>query len=209
MEIYQPLEATLLRLAQQEISKERRPVVQPLIDYLTNSIKSGDTSRLNFICTHNSRRSQLAQIWAYTAAHWYNLEVKTYSGGVEVTAFHPNAITALSKQGFDIQTVNDNEANPTYFVRISETIQPLTAFSKLFDHESNPLDGFAAVMTCSEADENCPFIPGSERRIPLLYEDPKAFDHTPEQEARYLERAEQIGRELLYTFKQVRVNLES
>lgn len=209
MEIYQPLEETLLRLKQQGLTGERRQVIQPLIDYVTKKLKSGQVPRLNFICTHNSRRSQMAQAWAYLAAHYYGIEANTYSGGVEVTAFHANAIKALAGQGFDIRIVAKNEVNPTCFVRIGETVQPLTAFSKLFDHANNPKEGFAAVMTCSDADENCPFIPGTEERIPLLYEDPKAFDDTPTQEAMYLERAEQIGRELLLVFQQVKANLAS
>lgn len=206
MEIYLPLENSVSRLEKQEISIERQQVIQPLIDYVTRKLDAGETPRLNFICTHNSRRSQMAQVWAYLSAHWYNLPLQVSSGGVEVTAFNPNAIKALEQAGFKIQIVNEQKANPTCFVRISETERPLPTFSKLFDHEGNPDKAFAAVMTCSEADENCPFIPGTEERISLLFDDPKAFDNTPEQEAKYLERSEQIGRELLFAFNQVKAN---
>jgi arsenate reductase len=182
-------------------------VVQPLIDYLSAKLDSGTTPQLNFICTHNSRRSQLAQVWAYTAARWYGIPVKTFSGGVEETAFNPSAIEALNKAGFSVQIVNENKINPVCFVKLNETDQPLATFSKLFQHESNPKENFAAVMTCSDADENCPYIPGAEGRIPLLYDDPKIYDNTPEAAAKYLERSEQIGSELLYAFRKTKKTL--
>ena len=61
-------------------------------------------------------------------------------------------------------------------------------------------------MTCSHADENCPFIAGAEKRIPITYEDPKKFDNTPEQLAKYNERSLQIATELFYVFSKVKIN---
>ena len=76
-------------------------------------------------------------------------------------------------------------------------------FSKLYDDASNPDADFAAVMTCSEADKNCPYIPGAESRIQLLYDDPKEFDGTAEETEKYDERASQIAAELFYFFAQI------
>ena len=59
-------------------------------------------------------------------------------------------------------------------------------------------------MTCSHADENCPFIPGAEIRIPVRYDDPKAFDGTDLMEAKYLERSKEIATEMLYVFSKIR-----
>ncbi len=59
-------------------------------------------------------------------------------------------------------------------------------------------------MTCSDADENCPFIPGAEFRLPLTYEDPKEADDTPYEESRYDERVRQIGVEMMYVFQQLK-----
>ena len=59
-------------------------------------------------------------------------------------------------------------------------------------------------MTCSDADENCPFIPGTEMRIPVRYEDPKEFDGTPEESLRYDERSRQIASEMFFVFSQVK-----
>ena len=71
---------------------------------------------------------------------------------------------------------------------------------------ANPEKDFAAVMTCSHADEHCPFIPGATARIALTYDDPKDFDDTPLESEKYRERVMQIGREILYAFSQVKRN---
>jgi arsenate reductase len=76
-------------------------------------------------------------------------------------------------------------------------------FSKTFDDPFNPDKNFAAIMTCSDADENCPFVPGTEFRLALTYKDPKEADDSPEEASRYDERVRQIGREILYVFSLV------
>jgi protein-tyrosine phosphatase/arsenate reductase len=55
-------------------------------------------------------------------------------------------------------------------------------------------------MTCSDAEENCPFIPGVDLRIGTTYDDPKAFDGTQLQDEKYQERSSQIALECLYVF---------
>jgi arsenate reductase len=164
-------------------------------------LSTGQEIRLNFICTHNSRRSQFSQIWAQTAAAYYGIEALCYSGGVEVTAFNPRAVAAIQRDGFKlVQKVGDN---PVYFVFYSEEEEPIVAFSKVYDDAINAPKDFAAVMTCDHADENCPFIPGAEKRFPLRYEDPKAFDDSSQEEQMYTERSHQIGAELFYLFEKV------
>lgn len=206
--IYQPLEDTISRLESVEIPEDRKALLLPIIDYITDKIKSDSVANVNFICTHNSRRSQLSQVWSHMAARRYKLRIGSYSGGVEVTAFNSNASQAVRTAGFEVLMDEDEGSNPTSFVRCNETNTPLPVFSKLYDHEINPRESFAAVMTCSDADENCPFIPGTDMRIPLLYDDPKEFDGTPEQESKYIERSEQIGSELLYAFREVKKSLQ-
>lgn len=184
------------------ISDERKNILSLIIKYITDQKKANLPVQLHFICTHNSRRSHLAQIWASVAAHYYKItQVATFSGGTEATAFNPNAITALKNLGFQIE--NPGGENPKYLVHFSESAAPVTSFSKVFDDQINPSSNFAAIMTCSDADENCPFIPGTDQRIPLTYEDPKIADGTPHEKATYHRRALQIGRELLYVFSQV------
>ena len=59
-------------------------------------------------------------------------------------------------------------------------------------------------MTCSHAEENCPYIPGTEARIPVMYDDPKAFDGTALETAKYDERCQQIAAEMFYVFSQIK-----
>lgn len=179
------------------INEERKEVLHQLVDYLSNHSQSGATPQLNFICTHNSRRSHLSQIWAFTAAYYYQVSCNTYSGGTEATAFHPNAVAAIKKAGFSVAVVG--ESNPRYTIGINESTY-LTAWSKTFNDSTNPQKDFAAIMTCEEADSNCPIIPGADVRIPLRYEDPKHYDGTPQQQAKYEERSFQIATEMFYVF---------
>ncbi|MDH5475185.1 MAG: protein-tyrosine-phosphatase [Cyclobacteriaceae bacterium] len=189
-------------LKEKPISKERIEILQPLIYYIQNKKDNNEAIKLNFICTHNSRRSQFAQIWAQTMSSYFNIATQAFSGGVEVTEFNINAITALRTVGFEIMT--EGKTNPMIHVRYSPTLPTLKMFSKKFDDIDSPSQGFASVMTCSHADENCPFIPGAEVRIPVMYDDPKIFDHTPEEAKMYLQRSEQIATEMFYVFSQIK-----
>jgi len=185
------------------ISEERKQVLQPLIDFIQTKANKKQEIRLNLICTHNSRRSHLSQVWAQTAATYYNIKnVFCYSGGTEATALFPMAAQTLAQQGFQIKTIAEGN-NPIYAIKYSENAHPIIGFSKTFDSDFNPQSEFAAIMTCSQADGGCPFIAGAEKRIAITFEDPKAFDNTPQQAEKYEERSIQIGTELFYVFSQI------
>lgn len=191
------------------ITSERKTILQPLIDFIQLKAEDNEDARLNFICTHNSRRSHLSQIWAQTAAYYYGIKnVYCYSGGTEATAMFPKVAEILENTGFKIQKLSENN-NPVYALKFAENQQPIIGFSKTYDHEFNPESGFMAILTCSQADEGCPFIAGAEKRIPLTFEDPKAFDNTPQQTEKYLERSLQIACELFYVFSQVKNSLKN
>lgn len=198
---YPVLANTIATLPFAAISSERLQLLEEMAVYLLDKIKKGEEIRLNFICTHNSRRSQFSQVWAQTAAVFYGIEAACYSGGVEVTAFNERAVAALKRDGFKV--VQKGEDNPVYFVFPGEETEPIITFSKVYDDALNANKGFAAVMTCDHADENCPYIPGADKRFPLRYEDPKAFDDTEEEARRYTERCRQIGAELVLLFKNI------
>ena len=203
MIMYPELIATIKSLTMSEISSDRKVILQQIIDYIKSKKVKNELVKLNFICTHNSRRSQLAQIWAQTAADYYELNIACYSGGVDVTAFNNIALETITQAGFKV-SIEGND-NPICLVSYSKNIPPITAFSKLYDDMVNPTDGFAAIMTCSDADENCPFISGAEVRIPLLYDDPKEYDNTPLANEMYDERSRQIAGEIFYLFSQVNI----
>lgn len=189
----------------ESISAERKIILQPLVDFIQNKTISNQEIRLNLICTHNSRRSHLSQVWAQTAAAYYTIKnVFCYSGGTEATALFPMAAKTLAKQGFQIKTIAEG-SNPVYAIKYNENAHPVIGFSKTYDDEFNPQSEFAAILTCSSADQGCPFIAGAEKRIPITFEDPKAFDNTPQQAEKYEERSVQIATEMFYVFSQIKI----
>ena len=187
-----------------QISDERKKDLEGISEYISKKVAAKDTINLILICTHNSRRSHLSQLWAQVAAYYYSVpNVLTYSGGTEATAFNSRAVKAIKKAGFEVDQT-DSTDNPRYKVTLSKEAEPVLAFSKKFADEFNPQDNFAAIMTCSSADEACPFVPGADARFAIPYEDPKAADNTPEEEAKYDERCRQISVEMLYMFSKVK-----
>ena len=203
--MFPKLSKTIEELNISSILEERKQILQTLIDYIHQKVESSGAINLNFICTHNSRRSHLSQIWAQTMASFYNIHnVSCYSGGTEATAMFPMVAKTLSKQGFIVKSLSEGK-NPVYSIKFSENEHPVICFSKTFDDEFNPKSEFAAIMTCSHADENCPIVLGCEKRIPITFEDPKAFDGTPQQAEKYLERSIQIATELKYVFSKIQL----
>ena len=195
------LNTSLESILSLSISDERKSLLQALIDYIKSKREKGQPIRLNFICTHNSRRSQFSQIWAQTAADYFEIPAFCYSGGVEVTACNERTIHSLERSGFIIS--KHGHSNPIYFILQDKDTRPIIVFSKLYDDVINPHGNFATIMTCSHADENCPFIPGAEARIPVWYEDPKEFDDTELESTKYDQRSQQIASEMFYVFSRV------
>jgi arsenate reductase len=202
--LFPAIENVIATLNFETISEERKTVLQPLVDYIQAKVNNQQEIRLNLICTHNSRRSHLSQVWAQTAAAYYGIKnVFSYSGGTEATAMFPMAAQTLAKQGFQIKTIAEGN-NPVYAIKYAANAHPVIGFSKTFDDDFNPQSEFAAILTCSSADQGCPFIAGAEVRIPITFEDPKAFDNTPQQAEKYEERSLQIATELFYVFSQIK-----
>jgi arsenate reductase (thioredoxin) len=188
-----------------EIPTERKEILEKISTYIKGKTSNKETVNLVYVCTHNSRRSHLGQVWAATAANYYGVKnIKTFSGGTEATAFNPNAIKALVSAGFDVKKISESK-NPFYEVYFAED-QFTTCFSKVYNDDKNPSQNFAAIMTCSDAEENCPFIPGCDLRIGTTYNDPKAFDNTVLQDEKYTERSNQIAMECLYVFSKLSIN---
>ena len=187
-----------------EISPERKMILEPLINYVSGKVADNEHISINFICTHNSRRSHLSQIWAQTMAAYIGInDVNCYSGGTEDTALFPMVVETLNNTGFEIGKISDGQ-NPVYAIKFGENCPPVIGFSKKFDAPFNPVSEFAAVMTCSHADENCPVILGAEKRIPITYEDPKVSDDTPQQKEVYAQRSREIATEMLYVFSKIK-----
>ena len=192
------------RLDIHSIAESRKAILQPLIDFIQDQRDNQQIINLNFICTHNSRRSHLSQVWAQTIASYFNLDnVFCYSGGTEATALFETVTITLKNVGFAIEVIADGK-NPIYSIKYSDVKYPIVGFSKTYDAEFNPSSEFAAIMTCSSADGGCPYIPGAKKRVPITYEDPKAFDGTNEQLLKYEERSKQIATEMKFVFSQIK-----
>ena len=180
------------------INDNRKNLLKPLHEYLKIKIKQNKTINLNFICTHNSRRSQLAQVWAKVIGEFYGHDINTFSGGIEITACNERTIASLLRIGFEV--TNPGGENPHYELKFHPYKPPICLFSKVYDDPPNPKTNFGAVMTCTHAEKNCPLIAGAEKRISLPYEDPKEYDDTDDEANMYDERSIEIAREMKFVF---------
>ena len=190
----------LMERAATELPSTLQPErLQELDDLAAWVAEHEDAANCIFICTHNSRRSHMGAIWAQAAAWHFGLDgVRTFSGGTEITAFNPRAVTALRDLGVRIVPIDENGGNMIYRVGLQAERPEFEVFSKVYGDPVNPSEGFAAVMTCSHADEACPLVFGADARFATPYVDPKVSDGTPEEAATYRERAIQIGTEMMY-----------
>lgn len=184
--------------AHAQISPSRREQLTTIADYVSEQIRSSQPVNLTFICTHNSRRSQLCQVWATVAARYHGVPgVTCFSGGTEATACNIRTVRALRRAGLSVVTQRDGN-NPRYLLQYSEDHPALSLFSKVYTDSPNPDGNFAAVLCCSDADKKCPTVENASVRIPLHYEDPKIADGTPAEAGRYDERAFEIARDMLF-----------
>ena len=201
--VLKKINETIQGLAVNSIAEERKATLQEFIDYLQYKVALGELINLNFICTHNSRRSHLAQIWAQTMAANFNIKhLLCFSGGTEATALYPAIKATLEGQGFEFE-IKKAGKNPHYQIVFSDDEPAIIAFSKKYDALFNPSSNFAAIMTCSHADENCPLIPGAEKRILMQYEDPKKYDNSAQETKMYAACSLQIAAEMYFVFSSI------
>ena len=204
IQLFPKLEKSIQQLNLENISSERKEILQNLIDFIQLKVNKNQAVNLNFICTHNSRRSHLSQIWAQCLSTYFGLnQVRCYSGGTETTTLFPMIVETLENDGFEIETIAQTE-NPIYSIKFAPNEHPIIGFSKKLDDNFNPSAEFAAIMTCDSANESCPIVSGAEVRIPVTYEDPKAFDQTPQQTEKYQERSSQTATEMFYVFSKIK-----
>lgn len=163
------------------------------------------------ICTGNSRRSMLAATMGNIAAAYHGIpELRFYSGGTNPSAFNSRTIRTLEEFGVVIQPTKENatvgdagEVNPVYMVswgnlpRMGVNRFEIKEFSKIYSDPYNPDKAFIALLVCDEADGSCPNVPGASQRIAMPFQDPKSFDGSDLESAKYSERRDEIGRIML------------
>ena len=186
-----------------EILTRRKAKLTDLAAKIRSHLHDQDQCDLIVICTHNSRRSQLAELILRKAADFYGVKnLYSYSGGTETTAFNSRMVWALEQSGFHFNK-EDDPINPNY--RLSENNGKLgqKMFSKKYAVSFNPQKDFIAIMVCEQADKNCPIVFGATDKISLPYQDPKQFDQRPNEEKAYLDKVFEIGREMTYLVKSI------
>ena len=189
------------------LDANRRTLLVDISDSIKDSyLQNNKLANINFICTHNSRRSQLGQIWAFFASHYFGLNIFSFSGGTEVTAFHRNTVRTLKEVGFSFGIEEFSHQNPIYRISFEGTKDFILGFSKTFDHPINK-SPYIAITTCNSADQNCPYIAEATYRFHLPYTDPKEFDGSSKQHAAYLKANEKIASEVYFIFDRIKKSL--
>lgn len=193
------------QIISKEITFSRKTYLQPFINFLKLNLKETNAViNINFICTHNSRRSQLAQVWAQIAIAYFEIPgISCYSGGMEQTTVYTQITRTLANQGIEVIQLSA-ERNPIYALRYSDTSIPIILFSKVYFHSYNPQSEFISVMTCSQADEDCPLINGNSQKFSINYEDPKLYDGSNKEIEIYSNKSFEIASEMFYIFSKIK-----
>ena len=206
--------AELLATSFDMIDEAHRVASGPLVDWVVAHYRPGEPLGIVFVCTGNSRRSMLGSASGNIASAYYGFpEIRCFSGGTSPTAFNPRTIATLEEIGVRIEPNGmeaprgePNTANPIYAVRWGESTQ-MTEFSKHYADPVNPRKDFAALMVCSEADAGCPLVKGASARISMPYLDPKTYDGSPYESAKYAERRDDMGRMMMSVMMRARNRL--
>lgn len=106
------------------------------------------------LCTGNSCRSQIAEGYLQ---HFAGGKAIVYSAGIETHGVNPKAIAVMEEDGIDISSHTSNNA---------DEYQPI-----VFDY---------IITVCDNANENCPFFPGSGKRFHYNFPDPAKATGTDE-----------------------------
>ncbi len=193
------------------IDEKHREAGERLAHWIAANYEPGRPLHVTVVCTGNSRRSILGSSMGNLAAAYYGMpEIRFHSGGTAPTAFNSRTIASLKAIGFEVEPTgkeaergDPKTENPVYRISWGETFETLE-FSKHYGDKSNPQEGFAALMVCSEADEGCPFVKGAKLRLSMPYLDPKIYDGGAYESAKYAERRDDIGRLMLSVMIQAR-----
>ena len=98
------------------------------------------------LCTGNSCRSQIAEGYLQ---HFAGEKAKVYSAGIETHGVNPRAIQVMAEDHIDISSHASNNVN---------------------EYLSIPFD--YVITVCDNANEACPFFPGSSERFHQNFPDP-------------------------------------
>ena len=117
--------------------------------------EAAERSRVLFLCTHNSARSQMAE---GLLRHLAGDRFEAHSAGTEATQVRPLAIRAMDEIGVNISGQE------------SKTLERY--LREPFDH---------VITVCDDANEACPFFPGARNRVHWSFEDPSRAEGSEEE----------------------------
>jgi len=201
LELLKPLKQLIQEIDTKDIQFDRKSNLDKIANYVADNLEKNNEINLNFICNYNSRRSQITQIWAKTVAEYFGIPIHTYSAGLKEARIPDIVIETLSNQGFKI--VSKESTPPIYFLFYSKNCDPLILYSKHFNDPINKQSNITAIMTCKQADENCPIIPNAKIRFKLYYDDPIIYEKDENIQQHYWEASNKIASEMYYIFSSV------
>ena len=106
---------TIDEILKMEVADNRAFVLNEIVNYICKKISENKVPKLNFICTHNSRRSQFCQFWATFFSYYYNIKCEIFSGGTLETEVNKAVINNIKSYDFNISFVESN--NPIYSIK--------------------------------------------------------------------------------------------
>ena len=127
--------------------------------------------RVLFLCTHNSARSQMAEGSLRAMA---GDRFEAGSAGTEKTSVNPLAIRAMAELGIDLSGHT----------------------SKVYDDVASEVWDFL-ITVCDDANERCPWVPGSVRRLHWSFPDPSRATGTDDERLAVFRRVRDQIRERL------------
>lgn len=171
------------------LSPGRVDMLEKIATTLFKIKSTQDELNVVFVCTHNSRRSHMAQVmFAAMVEHLEIDHTNSFSAGTEATEVHPLTISSLQEVGFDVVKKDSTH-------KLTSGDMSLDLFSKKYDHPSIK-SPFVAIMVCDEADNSCPTLPQAVKRFSLPYKDPKSADGTEVEQKVYATTLYKIGEEM-------------
>jgi len=105
-----------------------------------------EKTRILFLCTGNSCRSQMAEAWA---RHLKGERFEAYSAGVKPKGVDPRAVKAMAEVGLDISGLKSKDVD---------------AFGNMEFHH--------VITLCDNARESCPYFPAKTKLIHKGFDDP-------------------------------------
>jgi arsenate reductase len=127
-----------------------------------------EQTKVLFLCTGNSCRSQMAEAWLRELG---GDRFTVFSAGLEPHGIHPLTITVMEETGYDM---GDHSSKHL------DAYRGTIAFDYL-------------ITVCGSAEERCPFFPGQGTRLHWPFEDPAGFDGPREEKLAFFRQVrEQI-----------------